>query len=44
MTDDQLLRGRVLALFLCAILARYAREVGDRALAAEALAGLRRAA
>lgn len=43
-TGDQLLRGRVLALFLCAILARYARDVGDRALEAEALAGLRRAA
>jgi aminoglycoside phosphotransferase (APT) family kinase protein len=43
-TDEQLLRGRVLALFLCAILARYARDVGDRALEAEALAGLRRSA
>jgi aminoglycoside phosphotransferase (APT) family kinase protein len=43
-TDDQRLRGRVLALFLCAILARYARNVGDRALEAEALAGLRRSA
>ena len=43
-TDQQLLRGRVLALFLCAVLARYARDVGDRALEAEALAGLRRSA
>jgi aminoglycoside phosphotransferase (APT) family kinase protein len=43
-TDEQLLRGRVLALFLCAILASYARDVGDGALAAEALAGLRRSA
>ena len=41
-TDEQLLRGRVLALFLCAILARYAHDVGDGALEAEALAGLRR--
>jgi aminoglycoside phosphotransferase (APT) family kinase protein len=43
-TDEQLLRGRVLALFLCATLARYARDVGDRALEAEALTGLRRSA
>jgi aminoglycoside phosphotransferase (APT) family kinase protein len=43
-TDEQLLRGRVLALFLCAVLTRYARDVGDRALEAEALAGLRRSA
>ena len=43
-TDEQLLRGRVLALLLCAILARYARDVGARALEAEALAGLRRTA
>jgi aminoglycoside phosphotransferase (APT) family kinase protein len=42
-TDEQLLRGRVLALFLCAVLARYARDMGDAALEAEALAGLRRA-
>jgi aminoglycoside phosphotransferase (APT) family kinase protein len=43
-TDEQLLRGRVLALFLCAILLKYAREEGFPALAAEALAGLRRSA
>jgi aminoglycoside phosphotransferase (APT) family kinase protein len=43
-TDAQLLRGRVLALFLCAVLARYAHAVGDRALEDEARAGIRRAA
>jgi aminoglycoside phosphotransferase (APT) family kinase protein len=43
-TEEQLLRGRVLALFLCSILARYARDVRDAALEAEALAGLRRSA
>jgi aminoglycoside phosphotransferase (APT) family kinase protein len=42
-TEEQLLRGRVLAVFLCAILARYARDLGDGALEAESLAGLRRA-
>jgi aminoglycoside phosphotransferase (APT) family kinase protein len=41
-TDEQLLRGRVLALFLCAILALYARAEGFPALEAEALAGIRR--
>jgi hypothetical protein len=41
-TDEQLLRGRVLALFLCALLALYARAEGFAALEAEALAGIRR--
>jgi aminoglycoside phosphotransferase (APT) family kinase protein len=41
-TDDQLLRGRVLALFLCAVLAGYARAQGLPALEREALAGIRR--
>jgi aminoglycoside phosphotransferase (APT) family kinase protein len=43
-TDEQLLRGRVLALFLCAVLARYAGAEGLPALEAEARAGLRRSA
>ena len=42
-TDDQLLRARVLALFLCAVLALYANHEGMHALEAEALAGLDRA-
>ena len=42
-TDDQLLRARVLALFLCAVLAHYGHAEGMPALAAEALAGLDRA-
>jgi aminoglycoside phosphotransferase (APT) family kinase protein len=43
-TDDQLLRARVLALFLCAVLALYANHEGMPALEREALAGLDRAA
>lgn len=43
-TDDQLLRARVLALFLCAVLALYANHEGMHALEAEALAGLDRTA
>jgi aminoglycoside phosphotransferase (APT) family kinase protein len=43
-SDDQLLRARVLALFLCAVLALYANHEGMPALEAEALAGLDRAA
>lgn len=43
-TDDQLLRARVLALFLCAVLALYAHHEGMHALEAEALAGLERTA
>jgi aminoglycoside phosphotransferase (APT) family kinase protein len=43
-TDDQLLRARVLALFLCAVLALYAHHEGMPALELEALAGLDRAA
>jgi aminoglycoside phosphotransferase (APT) family kinase protein len=42
--DDQLLRARVLALFLDATLALYARERGMDALEREALAGLDRTA
>jgi aminoglycoside phosphotransferase (APT) family kinase protein len=43
-TDDQLLRARVLALFLCAVLALYGAHEGMHALRDEALAGLDRAA
>jgi aminoglycoside phosphotransferase (APT) family kinase protein len=43
-TDDQLLRARVLALNLCAILARYGAAEGNAAVRDEALAGLDRAA
>ena len=43
-SEESLLRGRVLALGLNAILARYGRDEGLRALEAEALAGLERAA
>ena len=43
-TEDQLLRARVLALFLCAVLALYAHHEGMHALEAESLAGLDRAA
>ena len=43
-SEESLLRARVLALFLCAVLARYARAEGLAAVEAEALAGLRRAA
>lgn len=38
--DERLLRARVLSLFLCAILALYARDVGHASLEREALAGL----
>jgi aminoglycoside phosphotransferase (APT) family kinase protein len=41
-SDDQLLRARVLALFLCAVLALYAAHEGMVALRDEALAGLER--
>jgi aminoglycoside phosphotransferase (APT) family kinase protein len=41
-TDDQLLRARVLSLFLCAVLALYAHHEGMAALRDEALAGLER--
>jgi aminoglycoside phosphotransferase (APT) family kinase protein len=40
--EERLLRARVLALFLCAILALYARDVGNASLEREALAGLDR--
>jgi aminoglycoside phosphotransferase (APT) family kinase protein len=39
---DRRLRARILALFLNAVLALYAHDVGNRALLAEALAGLDR--
>jgi|SRR5215217_921475 len=42
-SDDQLLRARVIALFLCAVLALYAHHEGMRELELEALAGLDRA-
>ncbi|HET8756184.1 MAG TPA: phosphotransferase [Solirubrobacteraceae bacterium] len=41
-SDDQLLRARVLALFLCAVLALYGHHEGMPALRDEALAGLDR--
>jgi aminoglycoside phosphotransferase (APT) family kinase protein len=44
LTDEQLLRGRVLALFLCGTLAVYAHSEGMEALEREAVAGLHRAA
>lgn len=43
-TEDQLLRARVLAVFLCAVLARYGNHEGMRDLEREALAGLERTA
>jgi len=43
-TDEQLLRARVLALFLCAVLALYGDHEGMPALRDEALAALDRAA
>jgi aminoglycoside phosphotransferase (APT) family kinase protein len=43
-TDEQLLRARVLALFLCGVLALYGDHEGMHALRDEALAGLDRAA
>jgi aminoglycoside phosphotransferase (APT) family kinase protein len=42
LTEDQLLRGRVLALFLCAVLAVYGHDSGMEALRREAVAGLDR--
>jgi aminoglycoside phosphotransferase (APT) family kinase protein len=42
LTEDQLLRGRVLALFLCAVLAVYADDQGNEALRREAVACLDR--
>jgi aminoglycoside phosphotransferase (APT) family kinase protein len=42
LTEDQLLRGRVLALFLCAVLAVYGHDLGKEALRHEAVAGLAR--
>jgi aminoglycoside phosphotransferase (APT) family kinase protein len=42
LTDERLLRARVLALFLNAALAHYAADTNDRALLDETLAGLRR--
>jgi aminoglycoside phosphotransferase (APT) family kinase protein len=43
-SDEQLVRARVLALFLCAVLAVYAHEEGRRDVELEALAGLERTA
>jgi aminoglycoside phosphotransferase (APT) family kinase protein len=40
--DDRLLRARVLALFMCAILLAYGRDQGFAAIEAEAYAGLER--
>ena len=42
LTEERLLRARVLALFLNAALAHYAADTGDRALLDETLAGLQR--
>ena len=42
LTEAQLLRGRVLALFLCAVLAAYAHHEGLPILEREAIAGLER--
>lgn len=42
LTEDQLLRGRVLALFLCAVLAVYADHTGMETLRREAVVGLNR--
>ena len=41
-TDDQLLRSRVLAIVLDSMLARYAQDVGHASLQREAIAGLER--
>jgi aminoglycoside phosphotransferase (APT) family kinase protein len=43
-SDEQLLRARVLALFLCAAIALSAHDQGQHAVASEAVAGLARAA
>ena len=42
LTAERLLRSRVIALFLCAVLADYARATGAPALAREMIAGLER--
>ena len=42
-TDEQLLRSRVLAIGLDSMLARYAHEVGHASVEREAVAGLERA-
>ena len=42
LTEEQLLRGRVLALFLCAVLAVYGHHEGLPTLVREAIAGLER--
>ncbi len=42
LTPARLLRARVLALSLNALLARYALDIGDASLLAEAVAGLER--
>jgi hypothetical protein len=42
--DDSLIRARVLAFFLSAVLARYGRAQGLRAVEREAVASLERAA
>jgi hypothetical protein len=42
-SDEQLLRSRVIAVFLCAVLARYGEAEGFDDLAREARAGLERA-
>jgi aminoglycoside phosphotransferase (APT) family kinase protein len=42
LTEEQLLRGRVLALFLCAVLAVYGHHEGLPKLEREAIAGLER--
>ena len=43
-SEEQLLKARVLALFLCAVLARYGHEHGISSIRDEAVAGLERAA
>jgi aminoglycoside phosphotransferase (APT) family kinase protein len=43
-SDEQLARSRLVALNLCALLALYAHDTGERPLLDEALAGLRRTA
>ena len=42
LTDDRLLRARVLALFMNAALAQYADDIGDAELLSETRAGLER--
>jgi aminoglycoside phosphotransferase (APT) family kinase protein len=43
-SEEQLVRARVLAVFLCAVLARYGHERGPATVEREALSGLERAA